>query len=290
LGDDVVGQAESNFTAGEYHQSRELALKGLASEPDNVRLLRVAGRSSVELDLEDGVVYLQKLVELTPDDQDAWRDLASASINSGDAATAVRALREVIRRAPEETSTRYDLAHLLYASGQPHEAIGLLLSIVETDGTNLPAWRSLVDMYREQGDLEAALRAAHQILQLVPDSVLAKLDSAQLNLALANYSAAALDYAQLRTFDPDPDHLAYAYYGLIHVEVQRSNWRRALDHAIDATRVDRGELTTQLLAFIATRLFGDTGRETLTQAEVEAVLTAQDLEYRRQLVEGWTAQ
>ena len=55
------------------------------------------------------------------------------------------------------------------------------------------------------------------------------------------------------------------------------------------TRVDRDELTTQLLAFTAARLFGDSHRETLTQAEVEAVLTAEHLEHRRQHVEGWTS-
>jgi tetratricopeptide (TPR) repeat protein len=290
LGDDVVRQAESSYSAGDFRQSREFALQGLQTVPDNVPLLRLAGRSSLELDLDDAVPYLQKAVELAPDDPEAWRDLSLALINTGDATRAAEALGEVIRRRPNESAARFDLAHLLYALGRPDEAIALLLKVVELNATNLAALRSLVEMYRDQGNSHAALNAAHEITRQSPGDVVAKLDAAQLNLALGNYTAAATDYAQLRALDPEPEHLTYAYYGLIHVEVQRSNWRRALDHAIDATRVDRGDLTTQLLAFIAARLFGDTGRETLTQAEVEAVLTAEHLEHRRQLVESWTSQ
>jgi tetratricopeptide (TPR) repeat protein len=290
LGDDVVGQAEATFSAGEFRQSRELALQGLASRPDDVRLLRILGRSSVELDLDDGIGYLQKAVELSPDSPDAWRDLGMALINEGDASGAANALREVIRRNPDEISARFDLAHLQYALGERDEAIALLSTVSKLDPSDLAVLRSLVEMYREVGNLPAALEAAEEIARQQADDIVAKLDIAQLNLALGNFTVAAAQYAQLRTIDAAPQHVAYAYHGLIQVELQRSNWRRALDYAIDATRVDRDELTTQLLAFTAARLFGDSARETLTQAEVEAVLTAEHFEHRRQHVEGWTSQ
>jgi tetratricopeptide (TPR) repeat protein len=290
LGDDVLGQAESNFAAGEFRQSRELALQGLVTEPENVDLLRLAGKSSLELELDDGISYLQKAVELAPADPETWRDLALALINVGETSKAVEALREVIGRRPDEAAARLDLAHLLYAQGQAEDAIGLLLQVVRLDPGNVAALRSLVEMYRERSNFEAALSSAEAITQQVPDDVVAKLDAAQLNLALGNFTVAAADYAQLRTLDAEPQHLTYAYHGMIHVELQRSNWRRALDHAIDATRFDRDELTTQLLAFTAARLFGDSGRQTLTQGEVEAVLTAEHLEHRRQHIEGWTSQ
>jgi tetratricopeptide (TPR) repeat protein len=286
---DVVEQAELSYRAGEFRQSREQALRGLETQPDSVQLLRLAGRSSVELDLDDGIAYLRKVVELAPDDPEAWRDLAQAVISAGGTTEAADALREVVRRRPRETVARIDLAHLVYALGQADEAIGLLLQVLEVEPGNLAALRALVEMYRDVNNLVAALGAAEGITRQQPDDVVAKLDAAQLNLALGNYTVAAAEYARLRTLDAEPQHLAYAYHGLIHVELQRSNWRRALDHAIDATRVDRDELTTQLLAFTAARLFGDTHGETLTQAEVEAVLTAEHLEHRRQHVEGWTS-
>jgi tetratricopeptide (TPR) repeat protein len=223
-------------------------------------------------------------------DADALRERAEAWISAGETGAAVDALRELIRRRSEDASARVDLAHLLYALGQTDEAIALLSAVAERDAGNLAARRSLVEMYRDAGNLKAALGMAEDLAQASPTDIVARLDAAQLNLALGNFTVAAADYAQLRTLDPEPQHLALAYHGLIHVELQRSNWRRALDHAIDATRVDRDELTTQLLAFTAARLFGDSGRQTLTQAEIEAVLTAEHLEHRRQHVEDWTSQ
>jgi hypothetical protein len=110
-----------------------------------------------------------------------------------------------------------------------------------------------------------------------------------LNLALGNFTAAAADYALLRDMVTEPQHVTFAYHGMIHVELQRSNWRKALDHAIDATRIDRDDLTTQLLAYISARLFGDSGRQVLTQPDIEAALNAEHLEHRRQHVEGWTS-
>ncbi len=290
LGDDVVVQAESTFAAGEFRQSRDVALQGLATDPENVELLRLAGRASLELDFDDAISYLQKAVQVAPDDPEAWRELALGLINLGETSKAVEALREVIGRRPDEVAARLDLAHLLYVLGQADDAIALLLKVIELDARNLAALRSLVEMYRERGNFEAALSAAEAITGRVPDDVVAKLDAAQLNLALGNFTRAAAAYAELRSLDAEPQHLAYAYHGMIHVELQRSNWRRALDHAIDATRFDRDELTTQLLAFTAARLFGDSGRQTLTQGEVEAVLTAEHLEHRRQHIEGWTSQ
>ena len=54
-------------------------------------------------------------------------------------------------------------------------------------------------MYRDANDLPAALGAAEGITRQQPDDVVAKLDAAQLNLALGNFTVVAAEYAQLRT-------------------------------------------------------------------------------------------
>ena len=289
LGDGVIEQAEQSFKAGDFRHSRELAVQALASQPDDARLLRLAGRSSLELDLDEAVPYLRRAAELAPDDADAWRDVAMALMSAGDTAEAANALRQVVRLEPNGIQPAIDLAHLAHGLGRVEEAISLLTGVLKREPGNVPALRSLVEMYRAAGKLEAALAAAQKITNLQPGDVVAQLDAAQLNLALGNYTAATADYAALRTLD-EPPHVAFAYHGMIHVELQRSNWRRALDHAIDATGVDRGELTTQVLAFTAARLFGDSGREVPTQEEIEAALAAEHLEHRRQHVEDWSAE
>jgi tetratricopeptide (TPR) repeat protein len=285
--DEILDQAKASYAAGAFGQSRRLALEGLRAHPDNSQLLRLAGRSSLELDLDDAIHYLGQTVKLAPDDADAWRDLADACMNRGSKEDAAGALRELVHLRPDDLSALTDLAHVVYSRGQTEEAIALLRQVWDLDPGNIPALRSLVEMYRDAGHLQAALQAAREIEDRLPGDVVARLDEAQLNLALEDFKAAAAAYDSLRTADPEPQHLIYAYHGTIHVELRRANWRRALDHAIAATRVDRNELTTQLLAFTAARLFGDTRRETLPYAEIEALLTAEHLQHRRQHLEGW---
>ena len=289
LGDGVIEQAELSYKAGDFRQSRELAVQGLAAQPDDTRLLRLAGRSSLELDLDDAVGYLRRAAELAPNDGDAWRDLAMALMSAGDTTEGANALRQVVRLEPNAIQPAIDLAHLVHGLGRVEEAISLLSGVLKREPGNVPALRSLVEMYRAAGKLRPALAAAQEITRARPDDVVARLDTAQLNLALGNFTAATNEYGMLRTLD-EPPHVAFAYHGMIQVELQRSNWRRALDHAIDATGVDRGELTTQVLAFTAARLFGDTAREVPTQEEIEAALAAEHLEHRRQHVEAWAAE
>ena len=52
----------------------------------------------------------------------------------------------------------------------------------------------------------------------------------------------------------------YAFHGLIEVELRREHWRRALDLAVDATRVDRLGRTTDVLAFVVAQVFGEADR------------------------------
>ena len=52
----------------------------------------------------------------------------------------------------------------------------------------------------------------------------------------------------------------YAFHGLIEVELRREDWRRALDLAVDATRVDRAGRTTDILAYVVAQVFGQADR------------------------------
>jgi tetratricopeptide (TPR) repeat protein len=230
-------------------------------------------------------------VSVSPDDAAAWRDLGTASLELGDLAGAAEAFRRAIRLRPEDTATTVDLAHVAYLLGAVDEAIELLTSVAETDETGVtqtvPALRSLVDMYRRAGRLPEALRSAEEIARRQPDDVLAALDIADLNRALGNLDEAAAAYARLRRLDTEPEHEVYVLHGMIGVEMQREQWRRALDLAIETTTIDRFSLTTDLLSFAVTQLFGrspdapSSGRPALTRDEINAALAAERAEHRR---------
>jgi tetratricopeptide (TPR) repeat protein len=187
----------------------------------------------------------------------------------------------VLRLRPQDTAALIDFAHSSHALGQVEAAIEALRRVTEIEPGHIGALRSLVEMYRQLGQRAEALEAANAIAGQLPGDVVATLDMAELNLELGNFGAALAGYGRLVNIDLEPQHATYAYHGMIHTEIQRASWRRALTLTIDATRFDREELTTLLLAFVAARLFGDAGRPAPSQVDVEAALAAEHAEHRR---------
>ena len=281
VADDAFRQAQGYYDRGNWRRCRELALQGLDERPDDVRFLRLAGRCSLELDLDDAAAYLRRVVTLAPDDVEAWHDLGVALVDAGQMPEAADALRQAVQLNPDDATSLVDLGHALYTLGQSEEAIAVLTRAAQRDPDDTTALRSLVEMYRGAGQLSAALDVAGQIAARQPDDVLATLDVADLNLALGNLDDAAAAYHRLRSIDPEPGHEVYAYHGMIQVEIRRQRWRRALSLAIDATRGDRYDVTTELLAFLAAQLFGEGDRPAPPWEEVDAALADEQAEHRR---------
>jgi tetratricopeptide (TPR) repeat protein len=278
--DDSFHQAQAFFNAGNYARARETALRGLEARPHDVELLRLAGKSSLELGLDDAVGYLQRVVNMRPDDVDAWHDLGDALVEEGRLREAAAALREVVQIKPRDATALVDLGHVLHALGEHDEAIAVLSLAAEVQPGNLTTLRSLVEMYRSTDQTERALEAAEQMANLQPDDVLSAMDVADLSLDLGRLDEAVAAYSRLRHIDAE-DHEVYAYHGMINAEMQRERWRRALDLAIDATRIDRYGLTTDLLAFNVAQVFGASDRPVPSRAEVDAALAAERAEHRR---------
>ena len=281
MADEASHQAQTYFDAGDFRRCREVALRSLKAQPDDVGLLRLAGRCSLELELDDATEYLRQAVKLAPDDVAAWQDLGTALVDEGNMPEATEAFRQVIRLHPDDVTALINLGHTVYALGQTDEAISHLSRAAQCEPGNLTALRSLAWMYRHAGQLQAALDAATQIARGQPDDVLAAIDIADLNLSLGNWDEAVAGFSRLRSIDAESGHEVFAYHGMIEAELQRQRWRRALDLVIDTTRVDRYDLTTQLLAFIVAQVFGESDRPAPTRAEVEAALAEERAQHRR---------
>src|SRR5271156_5799684 len=80
---DAARRAGAHLQAGEYRETREAALAGLAAAPDDVELLVLAGRAGVELDADDATEQLRRATELAPEHADAWHHLGEALATEG---------------------------------------------------------------------------------------------------------------------------------------------------------------------------------------------------------------
>src|SRR3712207_6630814 len=79
----TLERARQHFDAMDYGQAHELALAGLEHAPDDVELLRVAGRAGVEIAAPGATEQLRRVTELRPDDAASWQQLGDALAADG---------------------------------------------------------------------------------------------------------------------------------------------------------------------------------------------------------------
>jgi tetratricopeptide (TPR) repeat protein len=207
---------------------------------------------------------------------------ARASLEEGDLERAREAFRRALEVRPDDAAALVDLGHLCLAAGDTDEALERFGQALEREPGNVDALRALAEVNRRQGRLDDALAAGRSLAEARPDDALAAIDVADLALELGRLDEAESAFRRLREFDDEPDHeVPHAHHGLIEIEIRRERWRRALDLAVDATRLDRLGRTTDVLAFVVAQVFGDADRPAPDRVAVEAALAASRAEHRR---------
>jgi tetratricopeptide (TPR) repeat protein len=223
----------------------------------------------------------RRAVEQRPDDGVAWQDLGALLLEYDELDEAAQAFAKAAELRPREAEPLIDLAHSRFATGDVSSALASIREAVEREPRNASALFSAVELARRAGRPDEALEAARRIVEANPEDAVAALDVAELSLELDRLDEAGPAFARLRTMEDDPEHELYALHGLFEVEVRRGNWRRALELAMDASKLDRYGRTTDLIAFATAQVFGEAERPGPSRAEVDAALAASRAEHRR---------
>lgn len=206
---------------------------------------------------------------------------ARASLEEGDFERAREALRRAVEQDPGDPSALVDLGYLALGAGDTAEAAGLFRQALERDPGNVSALLAFSEIHRRTGRIEEAFEASAAASQIRPDDVAIALEGADLALELGRLDEAEAAFQRVRALDDDPAHEVYAHHGLIEVELRRERWRRALDLAVDATRVDRLGRTTDILAYAVSQVFGESERPAPERSAVEEALSRSRAEHRR---------
>ncbi|MBA3718194.1 MAG: tetratricopeptide repeat protein [Actinobacteria bacterium] len=212
---------------------------------------------------------------------------ARASLEEGDLERAREALQRALENDPNDSAALVDLGYLALGAGNEEEATELFRQALEREPGNIDALRAIATIHGRSGRAEDAFDAANAVADAQPEDPLAALELAEVALDLGRLDEAASAFQRMRGLDDDLGHEVYAFHGLIEVELRRENWRRALDLAVDATRVDRAGRTTDILAFVVAQVFGKADRAVPELAEVEAALARSRDEHRRLHLEAW---
>jgi tetratricopeptide (TPR) repeat protein len=279
-------QARSHFEAGEFGSARAAALEGLAAAPDDVELLRLAGRAGVETGADDAVDQLRAVAERRPDAAESWRDLADALAAEGRTDEANDAFRRVLDIDPEDEVALTALGHTAFEAGKRDEAVSMLEQVAGRATGASTAAISLVDMYRMVGRPEEALAAARRVAEADPENRLAALDVAELTLATDRLDEAADAFAWLRQIVDLPEDEVGALHGMIKVELARGDEPAALDLARQAAAIDTVGRTTGVLAHLQTELGEEPAEESpVARGQSAAFVQALELPPTREEVE-----
>lgn len=277
---DAAQRADAHLQVGEYRESREAALAGLAAAPQDVELLVLAGRAGVELDADDATDQLRRATELAPEHADAWHYLGEALATEGRMDEAGDAFRRAVELNPADQVALSNLGHTSAATGREEEAVGYLSQAAQSFRGASTAAISLVDMYRTLGHYEEALAQAQRIVEAEPEDLMAALDVAELSLEVGQLDEAVAAFQRLRQLDDVPGHEAYPLRGVIKAEIQRGGWARALALAREVPVSDAQGRTVNLIAYLQAQS-GEPAEQAPTREEVDAALTASLAEYRR---------
>jgi tetratricopeptide (TPR) repeat protein len=282
--DDRRERARAQFDAGEFRASLELASQALTDAPDDVELLVLAGRASLE-EGTDAVPPLTRASELAPEDAQAWHYLGEALAAEGRTEEAGAAFRKAVELDPEDRVALSHLGHTSLVAGRDEEGVSFLARAADSTSGASTAAISLVDMYRSFGQPDKALAQARQLADAVPDDALAWLDVAELSLELGQADAAREAFETLRSLDDVPGHEVYPLLGLLQVEISRGDWERAGELAQQAMAIDSHGRSGEIAAFVNEQAGGDAagedGQAPPSREEVDAALSGALAEYRR---------
>jgi tetratricopeptide (TPR) repeat protein len=170
------------------------------------------------------------------------------------------------------------------AVGRDQEGVGYLARAADGLGGASTASVSLIDMYRSFGQNDEALEQARRLAEAAPDDIVARLDVAELSLAVGNVDGAREAFGALRDLDDIPGHEAYPLHGLIRVAIAQEQWEQALELAGQARAIDPHGLSTDVEAFLRAQTGAATDPDAAAPPSREAVENALDaslVEYRR---------
>ena len=274
----AVEEARSHFEAGAFGKAHEAAIGGLEGAPDDVELLRLAGRAGVEVGSDDAVDRLRRISELQPESAEAWRDLADALAAEGRTEESSEAFRKVLEIEPEDEVALTALGHTAFQEGKGGDAVSMLEQVAGRVAGTSTAAISLVDMYRTLGQPAEALAAARRVAEADPENGLALLDVAELALETGDLDEAAHAFARLREVLELPDGQVAALQGAIKVELARGQPERALELARQASAIDQVGRTVGVLAHLEAELGADeTPDEAIARGATTVFIQAQQV-------------
>lgn len=168
----LIGMA---MQEGQFERARDLAIRALGSNPNDLALLMARGRAELALANPRMAVELAYLaLQRDPNSTDAMAVLVEAAVDSNDGGLlddARARIESAVHRNRENEALLILRSRFLVSLGQPQKAIPELEGYCQTakGSTSITAVSTLADLYRLSGDMDKSEREIERIERIDPN-------------------------------------------------------------------------------------------------------------------------
>ncbi len=249
----------------------------LADSTKDARYAALQGRiAAVMGNFTEAENHFRTAMRLSPLEKGFARQFVEFLQTAGRLNEAVALLEDLTRKDPPEADLLIDLGYVRLANGDRTGARKAVERAAALQPDNKAIQYSLAQMYAAIGQpAQAAKVLSEKFSDLASPRVLNEL--AGLLLDLERYDQAELTFRALGKRDSTAELMVE--HGIIWSRIKRSDWRGALDVALNATRLDRHGVTTQFLTYAKDRLFRQPPNAPEREAELLQHLRDQMREY-----------
>jgi tetratricopeptide (TPR) repeat protein len=159
-------------------------------------------------------------VEEPRDNPDLLFEQAQSAEEVGDAATAERLYRWVMRIDPDDPAAAFNLGNLLRKTSRKVEAEAAYRAATKADPNFIDAWYNLADLLDDQGRANRAIECLRRALAADPNHADSIFNIALLLQRLENHEEAAGHWRRYLTLDSSSDWAARAKRALKYCELQ----------------------------------------------------------------------
>jgi tetratricopeptide (TPR) repeat protein len=202
--------------AGDIEKSLSIYTRILSENPSDVETLLAIGQVCISINkFEDAAVFFNKVLDLEPWNEMAWKALESISHLDSEPFSD-------IQKSPEYL---YQEAQAFLRSGKQEEAMGLLNQIVDRFPDNALAYNDLGVLHFQQGDKSKSLSCYQKAVQIAPNNH-------QFQKNLADFYLIELDQTEealkiyLNVLRENPSDLE-TLFGLGYICIQLENYENA---------------------------------------------------------------
>ena len=249
----------------------------LADSAKDARYAALQGRiAAVTGNFTEAENHFRTAMRLSPREKGFARQFVEFLQTAGRLNEAVALLEDLTRKDSPEADLLIDLGYVRLANGDRIGARKAVERAAALQRDNKAIQYSLAQMYAAIGQpAQAAKVLSEKFGDQASPRVLNEL--AGLLLHLERYDEAELTFRALGKRDPTAELMVD--HGIIWSRIRRSDWRGALDVALNATRLDRHGVTTQFLTYAKDRLFRQPPNAPEREAELLQYLRDEMREY-----------